>query len=104
MKRILSSILCAILFVLCFSGCGKNDKDMPADANSKVTVSDKFSVDTFDKRYDMALKELGSEDVLSVVYSGKDYAIALANDLYSMYGQDKLQALPDYDEYIWQRQ
>ena len=88
--------------MLCFAGCGKNDKlkGVLADTNSKVTVSDKFSVDTFDKRYDMALKELGSEDVLSVVYSGKDYAVALANDLYSMYGQDKLQALPDYDEYM----
>ena len=102
MKRILSSILCVILFVLCFAGCGKNDKlkDVSMDTSSKVTVSDKFSVDTFDKRYDMALKELGSEDVLSVVYSSKDYAVALANDLYSMYGQDKLQALPDYDEYM----
>lgn len=105
MKRLISLCLIAVCMIAVFAGCGDSDK-LQAGSSSTVTsgdditLSEQFDVNKFDSRFDKSITVLGSDDVLSMIYYGKDYAKTLAENMYQLYGQDKLQAMPDYDDYM----
>ena len=105
MKRLISLCLIAVCMITVFAGCGNSDKlqtglSSTVTSGDDITLSEQFDVNTFDSRFDKSITVLGSDDVLSMIYYGKDYAKTLAENMYQLYGQDKLQAMPDYDDYM----
>lgn len=105
MKRLISLCLIVVCMIAVFAGCGNSDKlqvgsSSTVTSGDDITLSEQFDVNKFDSRFDKSITVLGSDDVLSMIYYGKDYAKILAENMYQLYGQDKLQAMPDYDDYM----